>query len=350
MPDIDAYLNDLEERIDPLIEDKILDEWIGFSENRFDGDIFSPRRMHACPSKTVWPAVSVNTALDDFDAMVLQQYGTCSQVISDGNGCIMNVRCNYGSSILPAIFGAELFIMEDALNTLPTSRPLPGGINAIKRLLDNGMPDLRKSIGGRVFEMGEQFAEIGRRYPKIGRYVNIYHPDTQGPIDIAEVLIGSELFYILYDYPELVGNLLDLVTQTYIEYMREWYRLVPPEGEYSAHWSMLHKGRVMLRDDSAMNLSPEMYGEFIRPYDQRIFDEFGGGSIHFCGRGDHYIERMSGMTGLHAIAMSQPDLNDMEMIYRSTVDKGIKLIGFSKSHAETALASGKNLRSQVHCW
>ena len=38
-----------------------------------------------------------------------------------------------------------------------------------------------------------------------------------------------------------------------------------------------------------MNLSPDMFMEFIFPYNQRLFDIFGGGGDHFCGRGDHFI-------------------------------------------------------------
>ncbi len=32
--------------------------------------------------------------------------------------------------------------------------------------------------------------------------------------------------------------------------------------------------------------------------------------------------------------MSQPEYNDMETIYRCTVDRGIPLLGFSKERAE----------------
>jgi len=350
MKNIDVYLNDLEDQIDPIQEDRIYDEWMNFLEGRFTGDIFSPRRTEMRPSKLEWPAVSVNEALDDFDAMILQQYGACSSMLAGGSGGIMNIRCNYGSSIMPILFGAEMYIMDEEFNTLPTSRPLPGGIDTVRKLIDDGVPNLRTSIAGMVFEMGEIYRQIGERYPKIGKYISIYHPDTQGPLDICEVVIGSGIFYMLYDYLELIKQLLDVITQTYIEYMREWYSLIPSQSEYSAHWGMLHKGSVMLRDDSAMNLSPEMYVEFVRPYDQMILDEFGGGAIHFCGRGDHYIESMSEMDGLYSIAMSQPHLNNMETIYRNTIDKGISLIGFDRGHAEKALESGRILHGLVHCF
>jgi hypothetical protein len=97
-----------------------------------------------------------------------------------------------------------------------------------------------------------------------------------------------------------------------------------------------------------MNLSPRMVREFATPYDQRLLDEFGGGAIHFCGRGDHYIEGLGALRGLHAINLSQPGLNDMEKIFTNTVDRGINLIGLDREAAEAALGRGRDLRGRVH--
>ena len=53
--------------------------------------------------------------------------------------------------------------------------------------------------------------------------------------------------------------------------------------------------------------------------------------------------------GLNAINMSQPHLNDMETIYRNTVDKDIKIIGFDTEWANKAIASGRDLHVKVAC-
>lgn len=58
---------------------------------------------------------------------------------------------------------------------------------------------------------------------------------------------------------------------------------------------------------------------------------------------------MAELRGLYAINLSQPHLNDMEKVYRHTVDKGIKLLNLAREAAEAALASGRDLRGQVHC-
>jgi len=107
------------------------------------------------------------------------------------------------------------------------------------------------------------------------------------------------------------------------------------------------RGHAMLRDDSAMNLSPEMFAEFIFPYDQRVLREFGGGGIHFCGKGDHYIERMSDMDGLHTVNFSQPHLNDMEVLLANTVDKGIRLVNIVPEGIDQARAINHDLKGLV---
>jgi hypothetical protein len=341
-------LDDLEARIDAEEEGRLLGEWRDFSEDRFQGAIFSPRRSRSRPPAVEWPNVSINAALDDFDMMALQQYGGCSAALQDASGALLNVRPNYGSSIAPLLFGVEPYVMDEELETLPTSRPL-NDRRAIRRLIEAGVPDLQTGYGARVLKMGERFAEIARQYPRIGRHVFIYHPDMQGPMDICEVVWGSSLFYAVVDEPGLVKDMLELAVRTYIAFMRKWEQIVPFRPEGNTHWGLYHRGKIMLRDDSAMNFSQRMFEEFIAPYDQRLLDEFGGGAIHMCGRADHYIPTMAQLRGLYAINLSQPELNDMETIYRHTVDSGIKLIGLDRRAADAALARGRDLRGQVHC-
>ncbi|NLF93867.1 MAG: hypothetical protein GX564_08260 [Oligosphaeraceae bacterium] len=348
--DLQPFLEDLEQRLEPQAEEALLAAWRQFNAGEFAGDIFSPRRPQASPSVLEWPSVTVNAALQDYDQMALQQLAACSNVLASGNGALLNVRSNYGSSILPSLFGVELFIMEAGHNTLPTSQPLPGGLDGIRRLLAAGIPDLEGGLGARVFAMGQYFQELFAPYPKLRQYVAIYHPDLQGPMDACEVLCGSAMFLYLIDYPELMHACLALITSTYAAFMQRWLKIVPAEGPDSRHWGFLHRGRIMLRDDSAMNLSPEMFQEFIAPYNQRLLDIFGGGGDHFCGRGDHFIACLQKLRGLCGIAMSQPEYNQMEKIFTHTVDCGLNLYGLRRDAAQEALQRGRLLHGRVHCW
>jgi hypothetical protein len=238
--------------------------------------------------------------------------------------------------------------MSREQGNLPTCYPL-GSVDAIRNVMDRGVPDLRAGLCGKVFDMAERFKDILVSRPKIAKWVTLYHPDAQGPIDTAELIWGSDIFYAFYDEIDLLKGFLDLMTDQYIKIMREWFRIVPPAGENAVHWGRLQKGLLMVRDDSLMNLSPQTYVDFIRPLDQRLFDEFGGkGAIHFCGRADHFIEEMSKMRGLTGVNLSQPQHNDMEKIFQHTVDKGIKLIGLERWGLDPAVESKRPLRCQVH--
>lgn len=346
---LEHCLDDLEQRLDPAVEAALWDEWRVFHEGRWRGDgLFRPRRPAPVPPGFDWPTVSVNEAFEDPEQMLLQQLRLVSGALAAGGGQPLGVRCNYSTAILPSLFGTELFMMAPEMNTLPTAIPLKGTPDSIRRLLDRDPPDLRTGLGARVFETAERFQAALRSRPTLDAWIRLYHPDLQGPMDVCELIWGSAIFYAAYDEPELVQALLERVTATYERFLEAWRPFEHPADEpYTVHWSLLIRGRMMLRDDSAMNFSPAMYDTFIAPYDGRLLKRFGG-AVHFCGRGDHYIDRLSRMEGLTGIAMSQPEYNDMERIFTYTVDRGIPLLGFNRNAADEALARGRDLRGRVH--
>jgi hypothetical protein len=347
---IEKYLDDLDRRIDPEVEDGLFDQWRTFADGRLVEGVFSPRRRGPSPPRIEWPHVLVNDALEDCEAMALQQLELCSKALAEGSGALLAVRCNYGTAILPSLFGGERFLMEREIDTLPACRSLEGGAEAVKRLLDQGVPDLDAGQGATTFRMGQYFKQLLSDCPQISKHVYVYHPDLQGPMNVCEMLWGSSLYVDLYDKPDLVKDFLSLITETYIRFMRRWNQIVTPLAGYGVHWSMLHRGQIMVRDDAATNLSPAMYEDFIRPCDQRLLDELGGGAIHFCGRGDHLIAKLSQLSGIHAVNTTQPALNNVETIFAHTIDKQVNLLGFEREIADQALRQGRPLRGRVHCW
>ncbi|MBI4928663.1 MAG: hypothetical protein HY835_12915 [Anaerolineae bacterium] len=341
-------LDDLENRIDLDEETALRQAWIEFASGRCQTEIFAPRRSRERPAGIDWPRVPINAALEDLDQMALQQFGLCSDQLARADGSLLNVRCNYGTGILPLLFGARLFLMDEALDTLPTTHPLPDR-SSIAKVIEAGIPDLNRGFGERVFAMGEIFTQIARLYPKIGQVVSIYHPDLQGPMDIAELLWGSTIFTAVFDEPGLIHDLLALVTQTYLAFLRKWESIVPFDAEWNPHWGMLFPGKILLRLDSATNFSSKMIEDFSFPYDQQLLDLYPG-AVHFCGRGHHFIQSLGMLRGLRAVNISQPELNRMESIYAHTVDHDILLIGLKREAADQALAAGRPLRGKVHCY
>ena len=326
-------LEDIENRIDPETEEKYQAEWADFLYDRFEGDIFSPVRAKKAPSALSLPRVNINDAIEDLDLMIRLEMQAVSDILETGAGA-MGIRANYGTGTMASLFGAEKFIMPRETNTLPTTKPF-NDTDKIRELIDKGLPALDTGFGKNMFEFGEAVSEIFEKYPKIKKYVDVFHPDTQGPLDMCEMLWGCDMFYDMYDEPELVHEFLKLLTDTFIAVTDKWHELFPIKQDMSTHWrGFFHRGAIVLRSDSAMNISPDLYKEFSMPYDRLLLEKYGGGVIHFCGRGDHYIELLSTLPKVYGINMSQPECNDMETIYKHTVDKGIKILSFERNWAQ----------------
>jgi len=325
-------LNVIEDLIDPEVEDDYHRQWIDFLNGRNQDPIFRARRKKTFHTDYVFQNVNINDAIADYELMLVSQMeGVLNNLTKTDR--FLSVRSNYGVGILPSLFGTELFIMPREMNTLPNVRALSD--EQISNALGAGVPSTENGLGRQVLQMGEIYKEVFSHYPKINKYVNVYHPNAQGPLDSLELVWGSDMFYAMYDEPEQIHAMLELITKTYIVLLEKWYELYP-QTEYSIHWdSVMHKGSILLPQDSAMNISDEMYREFARPYDAKLLDHFNGGVIHFCGRGDHFIESMSQIPKLYGINLSQPHLNDREKIYRNTVDKGIPILAYERKWAET---------------
>ena len=341
-------LEDLERRLDPEVEEDLEGQWREFLFNRAKDEIFVPSRIRNTPAGVPLRVNNINDDIADLSSMLHSQLSGASSALARG-GDNVNIRANYGTGILSSVFGAELFIMPYKNNTLPTTRVV-GGIDKIRSIVEAGIPSLTNGLGQRVFDFGELCLDVFRKYPKVSRYLEVYHPDLQGPLDICELMWGTDMFYAMYDEPELVHSFLSLITDTYVAFMEKWQKMYPPRLDFNTHWGNLrHRGSILIRNDSAMNLSPELYEEFSVPYDSRLLERFGGGGVHFCGRGDHYIELLAKIPKMYAVQMSQPQYNDMEKIYKHTVDKGIKLLAFNYDRALSDLCRAGGFHGNLHC-
>jgi len=324
------YLDDLERRIDADEEQRLLDEYQSFFDGKLEKGPFRPAKRSPKPSGLDWPDVFINDALDDLELMILSQLKQCNGVLTNGGNMMMFVRPNYGTGILPSMIGCKNFIMDRDKNTLPNVYPLEGGEDAIKRLIESGKPDLYKGWGANVWNVAEIFCEIKEKYPLFSQFVRFEQPDCQGPLDVCELVWGSDIFYAFFDEPDLVHGLLNYVTELFISVLGRYREYLPLTGGFATFLPCLYRGGAAIRNDSLMNISADMHREFAMPYDQRIFTHYNGGLIHFCGKGDHFIEEMSKLNGLNAVQLSQPELNDMEIIFRNTIDKGINLFVYTR--------------------
>lgn len=345
--DLNRYFADLEERIDADEEESLIKGWLDFADLKLKEGFFAARRRSRAPG-IEWTHMPVNIALESDEGMVYQQLYGISETLRTGGGEVLCLRSNFGTGIIPSMFGAEIFMMPIKTDTLPGSRPLAGGKEAVAEIVASGRMDFSSNLAGRVFSVAEKYLEYAEKYPKVKKYIRYYNPDLQGPLSLCEAIWGSDFYLDFYMDPDSVERALDFFADVYITFTERWHTLCPAFDEaHSVEWGCLHRGGTIIRNDAAMNISGELYDEYVRPRDQRIITRFGGG-VHFCGRGHHYVAHLAEIQGLSCINMSQPDWNDMEIIYKNTVDKDIIIFGMPVYEVKRATRKGRPLRGRVH--
>jgi hypothetical protein len=282
-----------------------------------------------------WPSFPYNDTFVDPRKMLLDQLRAPFLHHQLGDHYPLNVRCNYGTVIMPSIFGMEYQLTE---TSLPWCHHL-GDRDKVRQLVDRGVPDLQSGLGGKCFETARYYRDTLAGYPRLSQAIVIYHPDLQGPFDIAHLIWGPDIFCALYDCPDLVHALLSLVTETYRIWMKAWKAFVGEGNAFTTHWNFYIKGGIMLRDDTPVMLSPAHYETFVKPYDQALLDEFGG-CIHFCGTGNAFIASMCKSRNLFGIHSSQPDLNDVALLVESATSNQVALLGLPQQYVPGDLRTG----------
>lgn len=349
---LNHFLADLESRLDEAEELRVEQEWLDFADLKRNSGAFRTSRVPKA-SAIDWPKMLVNDALEDVTDMIYQQLWSVNQTLEAGGGEMHCIRSNYGTCIIPSMFDVQIHIMPRSTDTLPGNKPFADGSAGIRRMLSQGKAwDFTKNFAGKTFEMAERYLSLAKAYPKVSRFIHYYNPDLQGPLALCETLWGSSFYEDFYDEDAMESHLLedalDYFTELYLDFTDRFHRLAPTfDPEHSVEWGCLHRGGTIIRNDSAMNISGDLYQEFVMPRDQKIISAVGGG-IHFCGKGDHYIQHVAAIEGLTCINMSEPARNNMEKIYSNTVDRDIIIFGLLKSEVDRAIASGRELHGRVH--
>jgi hypothetical protein len=153
---------------------------------------------------------------------------------------------------------------------------------------------------------------------------SLYSVPTQ---NIVHLMGMENMFYSMYDYPELFHQLMKRITDDYISYFRylekEGCLLPTVANEGLAQGSLCYtndlpdekslNGRRVLTSDvwgfmdsqETVSLSPEMFEEFIFPYYKKVSDNFGLLSYGCCEPvHPHWDRCISKLSNLRKVSIS----------------------------------------------
>jgi len=233
------------------------------------------------------------------------------------------VRNDHGTIQMAALLGGAWSLHEDNypwvkhVGTRAELERIASGRNEVD-LASGGV--LRPSLATLKF-----YRDRLKAYPPCDRAVQVSMPDLQGPLDTAHQLWGTDVFLAFYEDSQLLSALMSRIVDVMLEVAR-LYRSWATDRMFPAattqHGYMI-PGTLLIRDDSAIMLSPRMYSDSVRPHDARLLREVGGGSIHFCGNGDHLIEAMLEIPDLLGVDFGESFRMDTKKIYGLCRERGV---------------------------
>lgn len=220
----------------------------------------------------------------------------------------LQIRANYGVGLIPSLFGARIQVLEGGM---PWTKP--AGVETLKKWVKRGLPDMAGGLFERAEETMAYYREALAPYPKCRQAIRITQPDLQGPFDIAAQLWGKDIFTAFYDCPEFLKETLDLMCETYVLACRKLAAestQAAREGFIYLHFGII-RGACLLKDDSSVMLSPQVYSEFIRPANEKVLEALGSGGIHWCGNGDQWRSHLLDTRGLACVDWGNPEMLDL---------------------------------------
>ena len=149
-----------------------------------------------------------------------------------------------------------------------------------------------------------------------GTGIQLYPMDLQGPIDMAHLFMGNELFYALYDDPDLVNKVLEMALAAEIYGMEKCLEIIAPK-EYVCHYNELvlpKEKPLKVSEDTSTLLCKEHLETFMRPYTERLLEHFGGGYIHYCGDNRHLLDMMPGFERSIGLNFGNPERHNPQEV------------------------------------
>ena len=238
----------------------------------------------------------------------------------------LHIRSNHGIGIIPSLFGLSSKIIY---NNMPWVEHF-GSRDEVKRIIQKGIPNLNKGLVERVIQTHHFYLDKLKNYPLCSQGIKVSQPDMQGPFDIAHLMLGTDIFYLVYENPLLLHELLDLITETYIRLRKYIDKLLTDKtiGDAVYVHGAIYLGQVVIKDDTAVvNLSPEMYDEFSWQYNKKIFSEFKG-SLHSCGKMKDWLYDIIDDDNLMSINYGNPEMQNFQNIYKRNKGNHMSIIGW----------------------
>jgi hypothetical protein len=255
-------------------------------------------------------------------------------VLADDLPC--TIRANFGTVIIASMFGT---CVEQIGDNPPWVRHDNDRNISLEQVLEHDPLDFSKGCCPRVVEMCQFYENVLSDYPELKSLIKLVLPDLQGPFDNLELTVGSDVFIELYQNQDLVYKALEAMTTAQIGFAQHLVQYISETSNTFSHQhATMIKGRILLRNDSVIMMSPAMYRNLIASHDEHVLRELGGGGIHSCGKIENHIPAFLELPSILCLDLGQPELNNVDSIYIKLKQRRIPLTRLKVSREDLATA------------
>lgn len=234
----------------------------------------------------------------------------------------ITIRADFGCVLIASVFGAKI---ERQGDNPPWVRQASTSID-YEQIIQNPLLDFERGLIPKVKERYQFYRDVLSQYPRLQSVTHVVLPDLQGPFDNLELLRGSQIFLDLYTEQDKFLEAMSVVCDAQLKLADYFKPFIHETLEgYSHQHGFLVKGNILIRTDTSIMVSPDMYRELISPFEERILQHFGGG-IHSCGNLDNIIGSFMEVPSVQCVDFGQSELNDVKRAYRSARNKKIALL------------------------
>ncbi|HNT37147.1 MAG TPA: uroporphyrinogen decarboxylase family protein, partial [bacterium] len=199
---------------------------------------------------------------EDREKMLFETlYSMISQAESPSDS-LPGIRANTGTGTLPCCFGLKQEIFPDKMPWLKEHLTK----EQIMHLEPDDFDDVTgKGIMPQVLDYQRYFKS------QLNGSGWVFLSDTQGPMDIAHLVRGDDIFFDMYDDPPFVHHLMELALAVYISATKAMKANLDEPYDQGPHVDgvFVANGAVRVCEDTPVILSPHLIERFVVPYTKR---------------------------------------------------------------------------------
>jgi len=300
------------------------------------------------PTFTKWPVFSYGEIFRDKEKMLLDELLPIYEGVLAGDDRTKVIRANYGVGILPSVFGLEIIQKDDEM---PWVKPV-SSIEEVKKIVKRGVPEIKSGLIEKVNETNEYYKEKISHYPNLKDTIHIGLPDPLGIFNLAGVIMGEELYISIYEHRDVIKDLLELCTQTYIKYAEVQKKLVGEPMETGYYFACTLPSGVKISEDYGLAVSPDKYEEFCIPYNEIVAKRFNGITLVICEDIESkMLKKILDTKGLKGLIYWSKDFKKLEEAYELAKESKICIIWYGnipanrKSDFPTGIILKQRIRS-----